>query len=80
MSSNLFQHLVDHLAHQGVRPQEASFFVRDLAQVLESRSSIDPAAATATLNLLGWNGVTLDYQSLQLAIAWIESKAHLGQG
>jgi len=24
---------------------------------------------------LGWNGVTLDYQSLQLALAWMEGAA-----
>jgi hypothetical protein len=30
------------------------------------------AAANSKLQLLGWNGVTLDYQSLQLALAWIE--------
>jgi hypothetical protein len=26
------------------------------------------------LHLLGWNGVTLDYQSLQLPLAWMESE------
>jgi hypothetical protein len=30
--------------------------------------------ASPKLHLLGWNGVTLDYQSLQLALAWMEQK------
>ena len=72
MTASLFQRLLERLAPQGVDPEEAAFFIRDLANVLESHPSIDPATATAKLNLLGWTGVNLDYQSLQLAIALIE--------
>jgi hypothetical protein len=41
---------------------------------LESNCEIDPAAASSKLQLLGWNGIRLDYQSLQLALAWMESE------
>jgi hypothetical protein len=33
------------------------------------------ATINLKLQLLGWNGVTLDYQSLQLALAWMEKQA-----
>jgi hypothetical protein len=42
--------------------------------VIWPKSGIDPAAANLKLQLLGWNGVTVDYQSLQLALAWMEQK------
>jgi len=29
------------------------------------------ATANSKLQLLGWNGVALDYPSLQLALAWM---------
>jgi hypothetical protein len=35
---------------------------------------IDTAAINSKLHRLGWSGVTLDYQSLQLALAWMESE------
>jgi len=40
---------------------------------MESNPGIDIAAVNSKLHLLGWNnGVALDYQSLQLALAWME--------
>ena len=46
---------------------------RDLAKTLESNPGIDVATVIMKLHLLGWNGVMLDYQSFQLALAWMES-------
>ena len=80
MTASLFQRLLERLAPQGVDTEEAVFFIRDLSNILESHPSIDPATATAKLNLLGWNGVNLDYQSLQLGIALIESENGSGFG
>jgi hypothetical protein len=39
---------------------------------------MDPATASSKLHLLGCNGVALDYQSLQLALAWFEQKGQEG--
>jgi hypothetical protein len=33
---------------------------------------IDSATANSKLQLLGWNGAALDYQALQLAVAYME--------
>jgi len=46
--------------------------LRDLSRLLESNPGIDLATINSKLKLLGWNGVTLDYQSLQLAL--VETK------
>ena len=64
MNSSLFQRLLERLAPQGIGTEEAGFFIRDLSNVLESHPAVDPATATAKLNLLGWSGVNLDYQGI----------------
>ena len=64
--------LFERLNHQGINTEEASALLRDLSKILESSPGIDPAAASSKLQLLGWNGVSLDYQSFQLALAWME--------
>jgi hypothetical protein len=53
---------------------EAPALLRDLSSIIESTPGMDLAGICSKIQLLGWNGVTLDYQSLQLALAWIESE------
>jgi hypothetical protein len=74
MTPDLHQLLLDRLQQQGVNNDEAPALLRDLSKILESNTGIDSAAASSKLQLLGWSGVALDYQSLQLALAWIESE------
>jgi hypothetical protein len=73
MILNIHKLLLDRLQQRGVTANEAPALLRDLARILESNPGIDQTAANSKLNLLGWNGVTLDYQSLQLALALRES-------
>jgi hypothetical protein len=72
VTPNLQQILFERLKQQGINTEEAPALLRDLSKILESTPGIDPAAASSKLQLLGWNGVTLDYQSFQLALAWME--------
>jgi hypothetical protein len=72
MGPDIHQLLLDRLRQHGVNNEEASGLIRDLSKILESSPGIDPAAASSKLQLLGWNGVSLDYQSFQLALAWME--------
>jgi hypothetical protein len=74
MQPDLNQLLISRLRQQGVNNDEAPAFLRDLSKIIESSPGIDSAAASSKLQLLGWSGVALDYQSLQLALAWIESE------
>jgi hypothetical protein len=55
-------------ATMGVNTDEAPVLLRDLSKILESDTRIDPGMANSKLHLLGWNGVALDYQSLQLVL------------
>lgn len=71
---NIHKILLDRLNQQGVDPNEAPPFLRDLSKIWELSPEIEPAAASSKLQLLGWNGIRLDYQSLQLALAWMESE------
>ena len=72
MGPDINQILFERLKHQGINTDEASALLRDLSKILESSPGIEPAAASSKLQLLGWNGVSLDYQSFQLALAWME--------
>jgi hypothetical protein len=78
MTTDIHQILLERLHQQGVNTEEAAALLRDLSKILEPNPGIDPAAATSRLQLLGWNGITLDYQSLQLALAWMEFKNQKG--
>ena len=74
MQPDLYQLLVLRLGQQGINSDEAPALLRDLSNIIESSPGIDSAAASSKLQLLGWSGVALDYQSLQLVLAWIESE------
>ena len=74
MKPDLYLLLISRLRKQGVNNDEAPALLRDLFNIIESSPGIDSTAASSRLQFLGWNGVTLDYQSLQLALAWIESE------
>lgn len=72
MTTGIHQILLERLHQQGINTEEAHALLRDLFKILESNPVISPAAASSKLQLLGWNGVTLDYQTFQLALAWME--------
>ena len=72
MTTDIHQILLERLRQHGVNSDEAPAVLRDLSKILESNPGIDVAAASLKLQLLGWNGLMLDYQSLQLAQAWME--------
>jgi hypothetical protein len=59
--------LVQRLERQGVESFHMTGFLRELAKLLEASPGINPPAANAKLHYLGWTGVALDYQSIQLA-------------
>ena len=70
--TNIRQILLDRLTRQGLDLTDMEPFLRDLTHVLSALPGIDSASANVKLQGLGWNGVKLDYQSIQLAVAWFE--------
>jgi hypothetical protein len=78
MIADIHRILLERLEQYGVNTEEAPALLRDLSNILESNPVIDPAAASLKLQLLGWNGLTLDYQSFQLAQAWMEFEKREG--
>ena len=44
-------------------------FLKALTSIISSQSRIGLAQVNQKLNLLGWNEVSIDYHSLQIAIA-----------
>jgi hypothetical protein len=70
---DLKQLLIKRLNSQGLEPDDFPLLLRDLTTLLASDSDIGTEALNARLNVLGWHKAKLDYQSLQLALAWIET-------
>jgi hypothetical protein len=72
--ADLHQLLLARLQPQGIEPDDLPLFLRDLPAIHKSKPESDVAALNSKLNVLGWHQVQLDYQSLQLALAWMESE------
>ena len=72
---DLRQLLRDRLQLQGIEPDDLPLFLRDLAEILKSKPEPDIATLNERLNILGWHLAQVDYQSLQLALAWLEAEA-----
>lgn len=70
--TNIRQILLDRLTRQGLDLTDMEPFLRDLTHVLSALPEIDSSSVNVKLQGLGWNGVKLDYQSIQLAVAWFE--------
>jgi hypothetical protein len=70
--TNLYDLLLERLSRQGVDPDDTHGLLRDLKKIVESKPEMNPAELNSKLHRLGWNGVALDYQSLQLVLAWVE--------
>ena len=66
--------LIDRLQQQGIESDDLPLFLRDLAAFFRSRYEMNTAALNARLNVLGWHKAELDYQSMQLALAWVETE------
>jgi len=72
MMKNLKRLLIDRLQQQGIESDDLPLFLRDLAVFIRSSSKMNIVALNARLNVLGWHKAELDYQSMQLALAWVE--------
>jgi len=61
--------LIDRLKSQGMDPSLIPAFLKALTSIISSEPGIELAQINQKLILLGWDEVTIDYHSLQIAIA-----------
>jgi len=61
--------LIDRLKSKGIDPTLIPAFLKALTSIISSEPGIDLTQANHKMNSLGWNEVTIDYHSLQIAIA-----------
>jgi len=66
--------LIDRLKSQGMDPSLIPAFLKALTGIISSEPGIELAQVNQKLNLLGWDEVTIDYHSLQIAIACLEAE------
>jgi len=65
--------LIDRLKSKGMDPSLIPAFLKALTNLISSEPSIEPAQANQKLQSLGWNEVAIDYHSLQIALACLET-------
>ena len=65
--------LIDRLKSKGMDPSLISAFLKALTSLISSEPGIDSAMANQKMHSLGWDEVTVDYHSLQIAIACLET-------
>jgi hypothetical protein len=66
--------LIDRLKSQGMDPVLIPAFLKVLLKIIAAKPGLDPAQANQKLHSLGWNEVSIDYHSLQIAIACLEQE------
>ena len=65
--------LIDRLKSQGMDPSLIPSFLKALTSIISSEPGIEFAKVNQKLHALGWNEVSIDYHSLQIAIACLET-------
>ena len=65
--------LIDRLKSKGIDPALIPAFLKALTHLISTEPGIEPAVANQKMHLLGWNEVTVDYHSMQIAIACLEA-------
>ena len=65
--------LIDRLKSQGMDPSLIPAFLKALTHLISTEPGIDPSVANHKMHSLGWNEVTVDYHSIQIAIACLEA-------
>jgi hypothetical protein len=72
--NHLKQLLIDRLKSQGMDPSLIPAFLKTLTSIITTEPGIDVVQVNQKLHALGWNEVTLDYHSLEIAMACLESE------
>ena len=65
---NLRLLLIDRLKSQGMDPLLIPVFLKALTSIISSEPGIGLTLVNQKLHALGWNEVTIDYHSLEIAM------------
>jgi len=68
--------LIDRLKSKGMDPSLIPAFLKAITSIISSEPGIELAQVNQKLNLLGWDEVTIDYHSLQIAIACLVTEVN----
>jgi hypothetical protein len=64
------------LKSKGMDPSLIPAFLKAITSIISSMPGIELAQVNQKLNLLGWDEVTIDYHSLQIAIACLVTEVN----
>ena len=74
------KNLIRRLELMGMEAGIIPGFMRNLANIILSNSSLSLFQINKQMHLLGWDGVELDYHTLQLAVACFEGEGLTSTG
>jgi len=74
------KNLIRRLEGMGIEAGIIPGFIRNLANIILFNSSLSLFQINKKMHLLGWDGVELDYHTLQLALACFEGNAMKKRG
>lgn len=66
--------LIDRLISKGLHPSLIPGFLKALTGLISSEPGLEHAQMHQRLQSLGWNEAAIDYHSLQIAIACLETE------
>jgi hypothetical protein len=66
---NLKLLLVDRLKSQGMHPALIPAFLKAFTSIITTEPDIDVVQVNQKLHALGWNEISIDYHSLEIAMA-----------
>ena len=73
-SSNLKQELFHRLREKGMEKDFIHSFIRSVKICLGANPNLNHFQINEELHFLGWNDFTMDYHTLQLAIAFFKTE------
>ena len=75
-TSDLKQVLFHHLELKGIEKDLIPSFIKSMKICLVANPAMNHLQVDKELRLLGWNDFKLDYHTLQLAIAYLETEEY----
>ena len=73
--SKFRQMLVDRLAAKGLEKDTIPSFIRSMRICFATNPKMNHLKANRQLQFLGWNDIEMDYNTLQIAVAFFKAEA-----
>ena len=67
--------LIHRLANKGMDPNMIPSYIRSMKICFVNNPNVNPLQVNEQLQFLGWNDIEMDYNTLQIAVAFFKAEA-----